>query len=896
MKKLLYVAPHLSTGGLPQYLVKKVELLKQEFEIHLIEWVDCTGGVLTIQRDKLIDLIDTDKFYTLKENKSELLDIINSVKPDIVHLEEIPEYFMDNEISKNLYTLDRDYFIVETSHDSSFDVSQKRYFPDKFMFVSQWQINQYKDLNIPKSLVEYPIEYIDRPNRENSLKKLGLDPTKKHILHIGLFTPRKNQEEFFKYAKALPEYEFHCVGNQAENFKHYWEPLMEDKPNNLTWWNERSDVDNFYQSMDLFLFTSRGTNNDKETMPLVIREALSYQIPQLLYNLPVYLNYFDTFESINYLEPNNFKKNCDLIKSNLNVDFNVSLHNEVFVVSTYPSTDSITNTTLDCIKSIQNNGYKVILTSHISIPSILQDQADYSIVDTNNILTKHNFYDQFYWNSDLYDVNLNLKGEGNDVYHGPAVYTNYYNGAALASQLDFFKVHFLNYDYILKDKQEIKNISKILNKNNFYFSKHHPMEGDALYTYFFSANSKELLKVLPKITTGEEYDNLTKVYGSESNGLENLFHHIFKNEGAIYREEENIFESKSKEIFSHKDFSRIEYFSILPTNIPNHFAPYFYISNSKDSRIINYKVYEIPLVFQTNGYNNNEKLIIDRTLNVDQKYSFWDLIKFKNNYRVEFNIFNGDKFIETKEFIIDEEYFNNLSSNGHFEWKGELPKSKVKIIHLLSQPNSKREQRSIESISKLGEFKDIEYTQVINKPNTDLLPIETCNRPNDVQSDPGYYKLSYGHYGCFKAHTDAIMSCPKENNVVYLFFECDALLLTDTEEFVNKLYEAIEISKDKKYTFFSFAHNYEVFNEYENHLDAGMFTDAHSYLIMGDKINRVHNVIKDSKWDAFDLWVTNNFRNEPKGFFKEPLVFQAKGYSLIDNKISETNIKGDKKI
>ena len=75
-----------------------------------------------------------------------------------------------------------------------------------------------------------------------------------------------------------------------------------------------------------------------------------------------------------------------------------------------------------------------------------------------------------------------------------------------------------------------------------------------------------------------------------------------------------------------------------------------------------------------------------------------------------------------------------------------------------------------------------------------------------------------------------------------------------------------------------------------------MFTDAHSYLIMGDKIDKIHNVIQDSKWDAFDLWVTNNFRNEPKGFFKEPLVFQAKGHSLIDNKISETNIKGDIKL
>jgi len=884
MKKLLYVAPHLSTGGLPQYLVKKIELLRQDFEIYLVEWVDCTGGVLTIQRDKLVDLVDSDKFYTLGENKSELLDIINNLKPDIVHLEEIPEYFMDNSIAQKLYSTTRNYFIVETSHDSSFDIDQKRYFPDKFMFVSQWQINQYKDLDIPKSLVEYPIEYVNRPNRKKSLEKLGLDPTKKHILHIGLFTPRKNQQEFFEYAKALPEYEFHCVGNQAENFKHYWEPLMEDKPNNLTWWNERSDVDNFYQSMDLFLFTSRGTNNDKETMPLVIREALSFQIPQLLYNLPVYLNYFDKFESINYLEPNNFKKNCELIKSNLDVNVNVKIQDEVFVVSTYPTTDSIINTTLDCIKSIQNNGYKVILTSHIPIPNILQKQSDYSIVDTNNILTKHTFYDNFYWNSDLYDVRLNLKGENNDVYHGPAVYTNYYNGAALASQLDFSKVHFLNYDYILYDKKGIENISRILNKNNFYFSKHHPNEGDALYTYFFSSHPKELLRVLPKISNRGEYDNLMEFYGSESNGLENLFHHMFKNEGAIYREEESVFESKSKDIFIHKDFSRVEYFSILPTNVPNHFSPYFYISNNKDSRIIKYKVYK------------NEELVIDRELNVDQKYSFWDLIRFEGNYRVEFNIFNGDDFIETKEFIIDEEYFSNLSSNGHFEWKGESPKPKVKIIHLLSQPTSEREQRSIESISKLDEFKDIEYTQIINNPNTDLLPLETCNRPDDVQPDPGYYKLSYGHYGCFKAHTDAIMSCSKEDDVIYLFFECDALLLTDAKEFVNKLYEAVEISKDKKYTFFSFAHNYEVFNEYKNHLDAGMFTDAHAYLIMGDKIDRVHNVIKDSKWDAFDLWVTNNFRNEPKGFFKEPLVFQVKGHSLIDNKISETNIKGDIKL
>ena len=139
---------------------------------------------------------------------------------------------MDFDIAKQIYTQDRKYIIVETSHDSSYNTDQKSFFPDKFMFVSDWQIQQYKNIDIPKVLVEYPIDYKERPNREEALQKLGLDPNKKHILHIGLFTPRKNQKEFFEFAKALPEFEFHCVGNQADNFRHYWEPLMLDKPSN----------------------------------------------------------------------------------------------------------------------------------------------------------------------------------------------------------------------------------------------------------------------------------------------------------------------------------------------------------------------------------------------------------------------------------------------------------------------------------------------------------------------------------------------------------------------------------------------------------------------------------------------------------------------------------------
>jgi len=95
MKKILFIAPHLSTGGLPQYLTKKIELIKDEFDVYVVEWVDCTGGRLVVTKNKILDLVNKNNFFTLGEDKTELFDLIDTIQPDIIHLEEIPEYFMD---------------------------------------------------------------------------------------------------------------------------------------------------------------------------------------------------------------------------------------------------------------------------------------------------------------------------------------------------------------------------------------------------------------------------------------------------------------------------------------------------------------------------------------------------------------------------------------------------------------------------------------------------------------------------------------------------------------------------------------------------------------------------------------------------------------------------------
>lgn len=322
MQKILFIAPHLSTGGMPQYLYKEMESINNDLDVYCIEWDNITGGKLVIQRDRIEKLLGK-KLITLGENKNKLFDYIEEIKPDIIHLQEIPEYFISYDIAKRLYSKDRSYIIIETSHDSSGDPRKKLFFPDKFMFVSKWQIEQYKSLEIPSILVEYPIEYTTRAKtREELLKSLNLDPNKKHIINVGLFTPRKNQAEVIEYARMLIDYpiQFHFIGNQADNFKSYWEPLMKNFPKNCKWWGERNDVVTFYQMADLMLFTSRGTNNDKETSPLVIREAISNRTPSLIYNLPVYLGMYDNYDNLKFLNFDSKNDNTNKILKELNLE------------------------------------------------------------------------------------------------------------------------------------------------------------------------------------------------------------------------------------------------------------------------------------------------------------------------------------------------------------------------------------------------------------------------------------------------------------------------------------------------------------------------------------------------------------------------------------------------
>jgi len=304
MKKILFIAPHLSTGGLPQVLVNKLELLKDEYQIYCIEW-SWHGDAFVVQKNRVKNLIGPENLFMLGEDKTQLFDLINQLNPDIICLEEFCEHFIPEEINEKLFSKERTYKIFETTHDSSIPVTNKRWFPDKFIFVSPFNAFRYSMYDIPYEIIEYPIDVV-KPNKEECQRELGFDPEYKHVVIVGLFTERKNQGYAFDMCRLIPDQKikFHFIGNQADNFRHYWEPLMKDKPENCVVWGERSDVDTFLQASDLFLFPSRGDRNNKELNPIAIKEAIKYDLPMMMYNLDVYCGKYDNNPKIKFMTGN----------------------------------------------------------------------------------------------------------------------------------------------------------------------------------------------------------------------------------------------------------------------------------------------------------------------------------------------------------------------------------------------------------------------------------------------------------------------------------------------------------------------------------------------------------------------------------------------------------------
>ncbi len=145
--KLLYLTPHLSTGGMPQFVLKRIQELqkfKDEIEIFLVEYSQFSSTYV-VQRNEVIKLLGENHFFSLGDTtdvdrKYQLMDIIKNNDIDIIHSEEMMEGFESfNKIPlpllNQIYSNDRTWRIVETCHNIWFNPkTHKKFNPDAYSF------------------------------------------------------------------------------------------------------------------------------------------------------------------------------------------------------------------------------------------------------------------------------------------------------------------------------------------------------------------------------------------------------------------------------------------------------------------------------------------------------------------------------------------------------------------------------------------------------------------------------------------------------------------------------------------------------------------------------------------------------------------------------------------
>ncbi len=493
-KKLLFITPHLSTGGQPQYLLQKIKSFINEFDIYCIEYT-YYGDAYVVQRNQIKNLLG-DKFFGLSSDKKYLLELINNISPDIIHFEEIPDTFVDESILKKIYDESRSYYILATTHSSNTKPENIKYTADKFILVSEWSKSVFDNIfkgSIPCEVWEYPIIKIDY-DKDKAKEELGFDKEYKHILNVGLFTPGKNQKHIIELAMIFLNEKiiFHFVGNMADNFKDYWGPLMVNLPENCILHGERKDVDKFYMASDLFYFPSLWELN-----PIAIKEALSYNLPIFIKNLEVYPKY----------------KEAIYITDNISVNKNMVLEHfeeltdkeSICLVMAHTDTDYRKKLLNECLSSIK---LPVVLSTNYPVSEESQLLCDYYIYNKNNPLLYKEEFSKYnvsynYWNI---DENGNKVTKSFNFEHGYAAYSLIREGLEFIKKLGYKKVHIINYDY------QISNTTLIENSNSLdicdiivYKYGEKDYDGDSYSSGFISSKLEHIIPFFTRFNSRESY-------------------------------------------------------------------------------------------------------------------------------------------------------------------------------------------------------------------------------------------------------------------------------------------------------------------------------------------------------------------------------------------------------
>lgn len=816
-----------------------------------------------VQRNKIIDLVGKN-FISLGENKRELLDFIESFNPDVVSMEEFPEMFMDDMITRELYSEDRTYRIVESTHDSSFNPDHKKWMPDKFVFVSAYNILKYSHLDIPMKVIEYPVNLqLDKPEKK---VKEYID-----VCIVGLWTPRKNQAYAIEIAKRLVNYNirFHFVGNQADNFKHYWEPLMDSLPENCIVHGELSDVTNFVKNCDSFLFTSKGDRNNKELNPIAIKEAMEHpDMPKFLFNLDVYLNKYNGKEDVVYLS-GDVDTDSTKMREVLNLK---EKRKELVVIGTFPNNFDREVLTYDCIDSHRKLGRDILLVSHHPASEDVQELVEYYVYDRHNPMIEHSYYNRFTQQTSGYTVEMRIEGNRNQSL---CVLTNIMNAYKFAKLHGYTHIFYNTFDVIL-DERDIDVVNKAFaflgDDWKAYLATLATPFGHGIQTNGMVLAVDVIPKFIDDVRNREDFNQACQRIGAH-NFLEDYFMKRAQRTQGLwleYPEEGTLLKHSGLGVSSNS-----EYYGVLEDPLSGDKWFYLHTYNEKDTRSV--FVYEDDQQYPALYDLESSKTILHALR--------------KGTREVILHIHSEDEI----RFMTDNPIGTIIFHKGVIEPED---RPKIKLVHIQTTINDEREQRSRESLSRVSD-RGWEYVLHRNDPYQSLPPKHNCHRPDCVSMELFDAEtverlgtaLTPAHFGCYQAFRDAILS--EFDGCDYLMIcEGDCLIEGDVEEFIHKVEKcALMLDKhdikimsfgDKDTLEFGWPQSPVVEEVNEDMYITNHLIGMQCIMFPASISKELKERVRTSYWDAADMYFNLLFQNKNMGIVYNRLTTQADGYSLID--------------
>jgi hypothetical protein len=291
-------------------------------------------------------------------------------------------------------------------------------------------------------------------------------------------------------------------------------------------------------------------------------------------------------------------------------------------------------------------------------------------------------------------------------------------------------------------------------------------------------------------------------------------------------------------------------------------------------------------------------LSIKESLEYSKPTMIFNLPTYKGKYDSEENIhyLTGDTIKDSQNLL------NILGIKPK-----ELKQPKIRVVHLLMDPNSPEDiplEKWGSTLSKQNfsifcwgnmKHKFFDYVPRYSVVNRTELPYENCKDPGIINPSKDLINnpptLSYGHYGAYKAHTQGILENFTDDIDALIIAEGDSFTNLTPDEFYDKVLESYYLSEQLDVKFVTYAGPcymsggewWKLSIDMGNWIQVPHFLLGTTYMIMKSEKENIINNIHNTGWHSPDFWLAWNYHNKSKMISsKEPIVFQKEGYSVLD--------------